>query len=80
VVLADVNGDGKQDAIVVNSSSSTFSVLLGMGDGTFGAKVDYTTGGMPLSLAAGDLNGDGRLDLAITNAYGTMTVFLNTCP
>jgi hypothetical protein len=79
VVLADVNGDGKQDAIVVNSSSATISVLLGMGDGTFAAKVDYPTGGQPLSLAVGDLNGDGRVDLAITNGDDTLTVFLNTC-
>ena len=80
VVLADVNGDRKQDAIVVNDTSATISVLLGMGDGTFAAKVDYTIGGQPLSLAAGDLNGDGRVDLAITNTDATLTVFLNTCP
>ena len=80
VVLADVNGDGKQDAIVVNDTSATISVLLGMGDGTFAAKVDYATGGQPLSLAAGDLNGDARVDLAITNTDATLTVVLNTCP
>lgn len=63
----------------MNSTSATISVLLGMGDGTFAAKVDYPTGGQPLSLAVGDLNGDGRMDLAITNDNARLTVFLNTC-
>src|SRR5436190_2201906 len=39
----------------------------------------YRTGGVPLSLAIGDLNGDGKLDLLIANGYpsNTVTVLLN---
>jgi hypothetical protein len=33
----------------------------------FGAKTDYATGGHPISVAIGDLNGDGRLDLVTAN-------------
>src|SRR5580700_5065840 len=39
VAVADVNGDGKPDLLVANFQSSTVSVLLGNGDGTFQAAV-----------------------------------------
>ena len=42
-------------------------MLLGQGDGTFAAKMDYPVGGSLISLTTGDWNGDGRLDLAVTN-------------
>ena len=73
VVAADFNNDGKQDLAVVNSVSSTVSILLGNGDGTFQAKIDAATGTSPVSVAAGDFNGDGNLDLAIANS-GSDTV------
>ncbi len=50
---------------------------MGNGDGTFGLGVDYAAGSMPLSLAVGDLNGDGRLDMAVTNKdSATLSVLL----
>ena len=80
VVIADVNGDGKAD-ILVSSCSLTgrtcggadgvVSVLLGNGDGTFQAAVNYDSGA-PVSggLAVADVNGDGILDAIVTNWYG----------
>jgi hypothetical protein len=42
-------------------------VLLGNGDGTFGAPTAFATGTHPISVAIGDLNGDGKPDLAVAN-------------
>jgi hypothetical protein len=68
VVVADVNGDGKPDLLVANSSSSTVGVLLGNGDGTFQTAVSYGSGGvLPSSVVVADVNGDGKPDLLVTN-------------
>lgn len=84
VAVGDLNGDAKLDLAVANRSGSSVSVLLGNGDGTFVAAVSFTTGAFgsnPYSVAIGDLNGDGKLDLAIANV-GTdnVAVLLNTAP
>ena len=42
-------------------------MLLGNGEGTFGAPVNFGVGNGPRSVAIGDLNGDGKLDLAVAN-------------
>ncbi|MEN3335461.1 MAG: hypothetical protein V7641_4826 [Blastocatellia bacterium] len=49
---------------------------------SFGAKADFVTGSFPgLSVAVGDFNGDGTLDLAVTNIVsGTVSILLNTTP
>jgi hypothetical protein len=52
-------------------------VLLGNGDGTFGAKTDYGTGSYPYFVAIGDLNADGKPDLAVANrSSNTVSVLL----
>src|SRR5437667_420699 len=65
--VGDFNGDGKLDLAVANAGSKNVSVLLGNGDGTFKAPVNFGAPG-PQSVAVGDFNGDGKLDLAVTNA------------
>jgi len=70
VAVADLNGDGQADLAVSNSTSpgfgnGTVSVFLGLGDGTFQPSVEYATGMNPTSIAAQDLNGDERGDVAV---------------
>src|SRR5580704_8150267 len=77
VAFGDFNGDGNQDLAIVNTTANTVSVLLGNGDGTFGAKVDYPTGSAPMGVAVGDFNGDRHIDLAITNSTSaTVSILL----
>jgi hypothetical protein len=81
--VADVNGDGKPDVLVVNSCFSnsncmngTVGVLLGNGDGTFQAAVTYGSGGnSPESVAVADVNGDGKPDVLVVNS-DTVAVLL----
>jgi hypothetical protein len=73
IVIADFNGDGKLDIAVINASDNTVSILLGNGDGTFQApKITpaLATDGALGGMAAADLNGDGKMDLAIPDFCG----------
>jgi hypothetical protein len=65
--VGDFNGDGKLDLAVANYGSDNVSILLGNGDGTFQAAVNYGAGEFPESVAVGDFRGDGKLDLVVAN-------------
>lgn len=85
VAFGELNGDGKLDLVIANAgpgeanpSGKTVSVLLNRGDGRFGVRRDYRTGLSPTSVAIGDLNGDGKMDLATANEDGnSVSVLLN---
>lgn len=62
VAIGDFSGDGKPGLVMMNDDG-TKSVLLGNGDGSFKAQ-QASPGGYLSSRVLGDLNGDGKLDLA----------------
>lgn len=66
LAVADFNGDGKADIVVVNQNN--VAILLGTGSGSFGTPTGYAVGTNPLSAVIGDFNGDGKLDLAVSNS------------
>jgi hypothetical protein len=74
VAVGDFNGDGLLDLAVAGSYcdygscfDQTVRVLLGNGDGTFQTARNFPAGSAPRSVAVGDFNGDGLLDLAVAN-------------
>jgi hypothetical protein len=78
VAIADVNGDGKPDLVVANSSVlssgglGNVGVLLGNGKGAFQAAVAYDSGLYgAAAVAVADVNGDGKLDLVVANCSGS---------
>ncbi|WP_073284336.1 FG-GAP-like repeat-containing protein [Hymenobacter psychrotolerans] len=76
--LGDVTGDGRPDAVVVNTSINLgLSVLPGQANGTFGTATNYPTNNSAsaYNVALGDLNSDGRLDAVVTSGNG-LAVFL----
>ena len=87
VAVADVNGDGKPDILVVNDCTSAINcaytvgngsvaVLLGNGDGTFQTAVAYDSGGQfPNGVLVTDLNKDGKPDLVVSNFSGGINGF-----
>jgi hypothetical protein len=65
VAVTDVNHDGKQDLVVGNLGSTDVSVLLGVGDGTFGGPTHVTVDGNARVVVVRDLNGDKLPDLIV---------------
>ena len=80
IAVGDLNGDGRLDLATANTNVDvyTVSLLINRGDGTFGAKRDFRAGNGPFSIAIGDVNGDGRRDLAVAVVSGNgVSVLLN---
>src|SRR5258705_9975125 len=72
LAIADFNGDGKLDIAVTVSlpqvGQRAVAVLLGNGDGTFQAPVNYDVGSGAEFATAADFNADGKLDIAVADS------------
>lgn len=83
IVAQDFNRDGRTDLVLSGASDVSgdhieMDVMLGAGDGTFAKHTsDLTIGGVPSSLASGDFNHDGNVDLTIATVVSMKTIFGN---
>jgi len=79
IVPADVNRDGKLDAIVVDeglSGQGALTILIGNGDGTFTAGGSVATGLFSADAAVGNFDNDLFPDVAVVNAGGNSVTIL----
>ena len=67
ILASDFNNDTKPDIVVINGSGAT--VFLGNGDGTLKPPVSYGSSNFATSVAVGDFDADGKIDLAVSS-YG----------
>ena len=72
--VADLNNDGADDIVTTNTEGNNATILLSDGKGSFdeAAGSPFACGDNPFSVAIGDINADGKPDLAIINSPGSM--------
>lgn len=72
IALADVNEDGKDDILVLDTDNDFLYVFLNDGQGNFNSLPDIglNTDATPVAIAVADFDGDGHLDVVIANEDG----------
>jgi hypothetical protein len=84
IAAADLNGDGMVDVALANyrtsaygtPPSTTTTVLLGDGTGSFSSVASFEAGFLNTFVTIGDVNADGKLDLALAGGDGLVSVLL----
>jgi hypothetical protein len=77
--FADFNGDGDIDIAVASKESEDVSILLNVGDGTFGETLSLWVAEEARAIDAADLDQDGDIDLAvgITHEVASVAILIN---
>jgi hypothetical protein len=84
VKLGDMDGDSKLDVVVLAEGTNSVGILRNIStagvltSASFASRVNFNTGITPYYISVGDLTGNGKLDILVTNfGDGTATVWQN---
>lgn len=79
--IADIDGDGKLDIIAPSGCNDLVSIIKNNsipGNPSFASPIDYTTGDFAYAVAVGNLDDDGKPDVAVVNMDGnTVSILKN---
>ncbi|HEX6431215.1 MAG TPA: FG-GAP-like repeat-containing protein, partial [Niastella sp.] len=82
IASADFDGDGKSDVVGTNRLTTTISVYKNITSSTvvtFAPRIDFSLGGVPTDIIAGDVDHDGKPDIVVkTNNQNVISIFRNT--
>ena len=67
LAVGDFDRDGFPD-MAITSGDGMIRIFLGVGDGTFSAPTNFAAGASPTNITVADFDGDGNLDLAVSNS------------
>lgn len=77
VAVADFNQDGTDDLVVGHESTIVVSILLGQGDGTFGAPITLNMGGGQTTVSTGLFTDDAFPDIAVSSAVSNQAFVIS---